>query len=618
MILLKRLRLENFKSLERVGLVFPRQGSVLVEGLNESGKSTLFESIFFALYGFPLATEGRGKGNLEALIRYGEESTWVELLLEVDDVELEISRALRRGRPSQASLVVRRPGAPEERVAGVLAVNARVVEEMGGLDSEALLNSCFVEQKKLSKLEDLAPAQRRDSVRRLLNLDRLTALADRFRVSSQDERALALARDRLELAEVAGRLPGVVAERAKLEEQLGRLVLLGWREWPRSPCAGSCQPASLGGLHDGSGAETPEAEGVQQPNWTGEAARLAEARSRAAASRRRAAVLSAAGLVALVAIAALLASGVSNAMWGLPLVVLLSLLALAAYRTADAPSREASRLEAKLALSRDELVARIGELESRRRRLEGSLSGDAGILDPEECRREVARLARQLEVKRRAAALLEGTMERIVRLVLPSTERNMGQILPLLTAGRYHEARIAADYQIQVWDDAAGRYVSKNLFSGGAKDQFSLALRLAFALATLPQELGTTPGFIFLDEPLSSFDGPRTEALIHLLTSGQVAESFSQIFVISHNRAFDVGAFQYRLVMREGRVAESNLPVDRDGETGRVGDGERELSFPPSPRHFCSATSGCSAWSGSARSGRGQGQSIGTRAWYSW
>ena len=150
-------------------------------------------------------------------------------------------------------------------------------------------------------------------------------------------------------------------------------------------------------------------------------------------------------------------------------------------------------------------------------------------------------------------------MERIVRMVLPNTERNLGQILPLLTAGRYHEARIADDYQLQVWDDSAGRYASKAIFSGGARDQFSLALRLSFALATLPQELGATPGFLFLDEPLSSFDGPRTEALVRLLTSGQIADSFSQIFVISHNRSFDPGAFQHRLLLRDGRVVESTL-----------------------------------------------------------
>lgn len=541
MIVLKRLRVHNFKLLRQVELAFPRQGSILIEGLNESGKSTLFESVFYALYGVPLALEGRGKGNLESVIRYGEESASVELLLEVDDTELEIRRSVRRGRPSQASLVVRRAGAPEERVVGVLAVNARVVEEMGGLDAEALLNSCFVEQKKLSKLEDLAPGQRKESVRKLLNLERLTELAEGFRVSQQEERALAEARQRLELALVAGRLPALAEERAQLEARLGD----GEGRWSPRPAASEVA------------CEERERDGW---DWSPSADRLAAVRSSRAVARGRGTGLALAAGMGLVASALMVASGVDVGVWLLPIVAVLALLAAGALRSAGRLSREAAKLESGLASARDAVVAKMGELEGLRRRAEQSLGVEGGDLDPEECRRQVEALARQMEVKRRAAAIVEGAMERIVRLVLPNTERNLGQILPLLTAGRYHEARIGEDYQVQVWDDTAGRYVSKSIFSGGARDQFSLALRLAFALATLPQELGTTPGFIFLDEPLSSFDGPRTEALVRLLTTGQIAASFSQIFVISHNRSFDTGAFQYRLVMRDGRVADSNLP----------------------------------------------------------
>ena len=259
--------------------------------------------------------------------------------------------------------------------------------------------------------------------------------------------------------------------------------------------------------------------------------------------------------------------GVQSALWALPLAVLPALAAWRSRQSARRLENRAAALEAELSGHRDTIISRSGELEGRLRTAEEALGIEATELDVDECRVEVERLTRQLEVKRRAAAIVEGTMERIVRMVLPNTERNLGQILPLLTAGRYHEARIGEDYQVQVWDDSAGRYVSKGIFSGGARDQFSLALRLAFALATLPEELGTSPSFIFLDEPLSSFDGPRTEALVRLLTEGQVAANFSQIFVISHNRSFDLNAFQYRLVLREGQVVESNLPVE--GEWGR-------------------------------------------------
>ena len=51
MIVLKRLRVEALKHLRGIDLRFPRRGSTLIEGPNESGKSTLFEAIYFALYG---------------------------------------------------------------------------------------------------------------------------------------------------------------------------------------------------------------------------------------------------------------------------------------------------------------------------------------------------------------------------------------------------------------------------------------------------------------------------------------------------------------------------------------------------------------------------------------
>src|SRR5262249_168249 len=104
-------------------------------------------------------------------------------------------------------------------------------------------------------------------------------------------------------------------------------------------------------------------------------------------------------------------------------------------------------------------------------------------------------------------------------------------------------------------------YVEKSLYSGGTQDQFSLALRLGFALAALPRELGTSPGFLFLDEPLSSFDRDRTAALVDLLTHGQIATFFQQAFLISHSQRFDPGLVTHQIVMEEGRVAESTLPA---------------------------------------------------------
>jgi DNA repair exonuclease SbcCD ATPase subunit len=193
-------------------------------------------------------------------------------------------------------------------------------------------------------------------------------------------------------------------------------------------------------------------------------------------------------------------------------------------------------------------------------------------LDEASCQQAVDEAERDLRRRRIAAELADEAFARIVRRVLPETKVHMRAVLPELTAGRYRDVQLlhddvrSADVRIRVWDQLAGRYVAKNLFSGGTRDQCSLALRLAFALATLPKELGAIPGFIFLDEPLSSFDAERSRALVHILTQGTIARHFAQVFLISHSRSFDSGSFAYRLRMSGGRVTESTLPHEEEAQ----------------------------------------------------
>lgn len=197
-------------------------------------------------------------------------------------------------------------------------------------------------------------------------------------------------------------------------------------------------------------------------------------------------------------------------------------------------------------------------------------------LSIDECQQEVDRLREEREICSRAQKLLQETHDRIARRVLPITEFNMQPLLQQLTGGRYCDVRLTPedtngqsgemDYRIRVWNPTAGRYVAKNIFSGGTRDQCSLALRLAFALATLPQELGIAPGFIFLDEPLSAFDAQRAQALVELLTTGTIAQQFSQVILISHYQAFEREAFRYHVRMEAGQIVESDLPSREDRE----------------------------------------------------
>jgi exonuclease SbcC len=217
--------------------------------------------------------------------------------------------------------------------------------------------------------------------------------------------------------------------------------------------------------------------------------------------------------------------------------------------------------EAALQTEREELLRRVGSLQDRQQALEAELGLTDEVLDVEQCRQELAGKQRELAVRERAWRITETARRRVVEKVLPSTLDHLRRLLPQLTQDRYHDAELTEDYKLRLWDERAGEHGAwkeKNIFSGGTKDQFSLALRLAFALATLPEERGAAPGFIFLDEPLGSFDEERAGSLLALLTTGEVAQAFEQIFLISHVRV-SPHLFNYHLTLDGGRVVESDL-----------------------------------------------------------
>ena len=115
MITLKRIEVNNFKSLRSVTLVFPEQGTVLIEGYNEAGKSTLFEAVYVALYGKPLVGEDK-LARQEEVIQYGQSHAMVQLTFSIGQYEFAISRHFERGKSQQAKLLIQQPGANQRRL----------------------------------------------------------------------------------------------------------------------------------------------------------------------------------------------------------------------------------------------------------------------------------------------------------------------------------------------------------------------------------------------------------------------------------------------------------------------------------------------------------------------
>ncbi|HXL36755.1 MAG TPA: AAA family ATPase [Ktedonobacteraceae bacterium] len=230
MIILKHLTVERFRLLREIDLHFPQRGSVLIQGPNEAGKSTLFESIYFALYGESLTSKRKKRTQDEHeryddLILYGENEAHVTLILTIGPSELIINRSIKRGIGQEVSLSVRRLGVHEERITSLDAANERILSEIGHIDGTILRNSCLIEQKALNRVEQLSGREREATLHTLLGLEKLTRLTEQFKLTDEDERLLTESRELLELAEVQSRIPNLSIQLGQLEAALDAVTI---------------------------------------------------------------------------------------------------------------------------------------------------------------------------------------------------------------------------------------------------------------------------------------------------------------------------------------------------------------------------------------------------------
>ena len=220
--------------------------------------------------------------------------------------------------------------------------------------------------------------------------------------------------------------------------------------------------------------------------------------------------------------------------------------------------------EPKLREERDQLKEEIGSLENENKERKADVEeSEKTMKENKELSVEYPNLVKQdenekfeIESMRRGTKLLEITRDGIVAGVKGRIETHMMRFLPPLTAQRYSMAQIdEKDYRIEVYDREARRWREKGVFSGATQDQFSLSLRLAFALSTIPSSRGARPGFIFLDEPLSGFDSQRRDGLLNLLR-GDLSQYFDQVIVISHLDELK-DEFQEQIQLEAGEVVAS-------------------------------------------------------------
>ena len=192
-MILQKLRIEHFKRLHDVEIVFPSIGIIGVVGANGAGKSTLFEAMLWALF----RPNAIGIDNRDVVPRRSVGvTTKVELTIETDDTVYTISRSLRitAGGSQRVEASVFKGDDPEPLVTGANPVSDFVRGTLLRMSSQSFTTTFFTRQKELAFFGEMGDTERRREMQRLLDMDAIERAQARLREDRNRERSALTAR----------------------------------------------------------------------------------------------------------------------------------------------------------------------------------------------------------------------------------------------------------------------------------------------------------------------------------------------------------------------------------------------------------------------------------------
>lgn len=172
----EELTLRNFKCFPAADCPF-RPGVTVIHGPNGSGKTSLLEACFFALYGSPALP-----GTLDDIITSGTEETEIDLEFRHGGIDHHIHRRIRlsgdRAQTADCTLET-----ADRLIEGATDV-AEYVTDLLHMDAEAFVNCAYVRQGEINKLIQASPSERQDMIDELMQLGTLETYRSRAREAS--------------------------------------------------------------------------------------------------------------------------------------------------------------------------------------------------------------------------------------------------------------------------------------------------------------------------------------------------------------------------------------------------------------------------------------------------
>ena len=157
----RSLSIKNYRSIKELDIDFPESGLIGIVGHNGAGKSSLLESIGWALYGTQAI-----RGKAEGLTTIGAKGK-CKVIMEFDhgeDGPYVVERTLKDAKLKR--------GGEEITLPMTSAVNEKI-EKLLNMDYRAFYTSIFTKQGGLQDFTDMTASQRQETVERLLEVSKV-------------------------------------------------------------------------------------------------------------------------------------------------------------------------------------------------------------------------------------------------------------------------------------------------------------------------------------------------------------------------------------------------------------------------------------------------------------
>ena len=184
-MILEQLTLNNFKRFEKVDITW-KTGITGIVGMNGVGKTSIVDSIFFAIYGV-----SSGISSDFIVSSFAKDRCGIYLRFRKGADIIEVTRSYSKTKQHTATLKVNK----EVRAEGVSQVEVEMTRIVG-MGPRDFQNTIYARQKDLTALTDLTPGKRREWFLRALGIDYLNTESQKIlkeQVDAREKEAMLLA-----------------------------------------------------------------------------------------------------------------------------------------------------------------------------------------------------------------------------------------------------------------------------------------------------------------------------------------------------------------------------------------------------------------------------------------